>query len=112
MQVYVAKRWQIEHPLRNDAAITDDNDGISLESGQLSAELVVVPDAFGPGDGQFQLHSALFDRRGTRFKAPSFGPIRLRDNELNMKSCLYQFVECRHGKARCSAKHKIEGGGQ
>ena len=50
VQVDIAERGQIEHPLRNDAAVTDDDDGVRLELGELSAEAGVVLDAFGLGD--------------------------------------------------------------
>ena len=40
VQVDVAERRKIEHPLRNDAAVTDDDDGVGLERGELSAEIV------------------------------------------------------------------------
>ena len=41
VQVDVAERREIEHPLRNDAAVADDDDGVGLEGGELGAEFVV-----------------------------------------------------------------------
>ena len=39
MQIDVAKRRQIDHPLRNDAPIPDDNDCVRLERGELAREI-------------------------------------------------------------------------
>ena len=47
VEIDVAKRGEIEHPLRNDAAVTDDDDGVGLEGCKLSAEGVVIFDAVG-----------------------------------------------------------------
>ena len=41
MQIDVAKWRQIDHPLRNDAAITDDDDRIWLNGRELGAEFFV-----------------------------------------------------------------------
>ena len=54
VQVDVAERREIEHPLRNDAAVADDDDGVGLEGGELGAEFVVGLDAVGLGDGEIQ----------------------------------------------------------
>src|ERR1700680_4137344 len=51
VQVDVPERRKIEHPLRNDAAIADDDDGVGLERSELSAEFVVGFDAIGLGNG-------------------------------------------------------------
>ena len=52
VQVDVAEWREIEHPLRNDAAVADDDDGVGLEGGELGAEFVVGLDAVGLGDGK------------------------------------------------------------
>ncbi len=54
VQVDVAERRKIEHPLRNDAAVADDDDGVGFEGGELGAEFVVGLDAVGLGDGKIQ----------------------------------------------------------
>jgi len=45
VQVDVAERRKIEHPLRNDAAVAHHDDGVRLESRKLSAEIGIVLDA-------------------------------------------------------------------
>ncbi len=62
MQVDVTERREIEHPLGNDAAVADDDDGVGLEFGELGAEFVVGLDAFGLGDRKMQLQRRFFDR--------------------------------------------------
>src|SRR6266567_266760 len=59
VQVDVAERRQIEHPLRNDAAVADNDDGVGLEGGELSAEVVIVFDALGLRDRKVQLQRRL-----------------------------------------------------
>ena len=54
VQVDVAERREIEHPLRNDAAVADDDDGVGLECGELGAKFVVGLDAVRLSDGKIQ----------------------------------------------------------
>ena len=59
VQVDVAEWREIEHPLRNDAAVTDDDDGVGLEGGELGAEFVVSLDAVGLSDGEIQFRALI-----------------------------------------------------
>jgi len=52
VQVDVADRREIEHPLRNDAAVANDDDGVWFQGGELGAEFLVSLDAVGLGDGK------------------------------------------------------------
>src|SRR5207302_8000847 len=44
MRVEVAERWQLDHPLRNDAPVGDDDDGAGRELLQLRAKFCIVLD--------------------------------------------------------------------
>ena len=108
MKVDVAQRRKIEHPLRNDPAVTDHDDGSGLEGRELSAESVVVLDAFRLGDRQPQMQSTQLDRGRNTFESSPLGTIRLRDHEADAKSSADQPVEGRNGKTWRAAKHEIE----
>ena len=59
MQVDVAERREVEHPLRDDAAVADYDDGVGLEGGELRAEFFVGLDAVGLGDREIQFQRGL-----------------------------------------------------
>ena len=52
VEINVTQRREIEHPLRDDAAVADDDDGLRFDGGELAAEFVVGLDAVGLGDGE------------------------------------------------------------
>jgi hypothetical protein len=109
VQIDVAKRRKVKHPLRNDAAVTDHDDGVGLESGELRAEGVILLDGFRLCDGQAQLQRAPLDRGRNKFEAATFGTVRLRDYATDVESSVDQFVERGHGEARRAAENEIEG---
>ena len=86
VEVDVAESREIEHPLRNDAAVADDDDSVGLESRELSAEFFVGLDAVGLDDGKIQLQCRLFDRRRNKFKAASFGTVGLCHDQMHAES--------------------------
>src|ERR1700722_4509999 len=63
MQIDVAESGEIEHPLWNDAAVTDDDNGVGLERGELRMEFLVGFDAVGLDDWKTQLECWLLDGR-------------------------------------------------
>ena len=77
MEIDVAERREVEHPLGNDAAVADDDDGVGLEGGELGAEFVVGLDAVGLGDGEVQFQSGFFDGGLDEFQAASLGAVGL-----------------------------------
>ena len=109
VQVDVAERREIEHPLGNDAAVADDDDGVGLEGGELGAEFVVGLDAVGLGDGKVQFQGGLFDGRWDEFEAAAFGAVGLSDDEMDAESGGDKFLERGDGEARGSAENEIEG---
>src|SRR5712671_966418 len=52
MQIDVPERRQVEHPLRNDTAVADNDYDVRLEIGQLRAEFFVALDLIGLRDWQ------------------------------------------------------------
>jgi hypothetical protein len=62
VQIDVAERRQVKHPLRNDAAVADHDDRIGLEGAELRAKFVVGFDSVGLRDGHSQLQGGLLDR--------------------------------------------------
>ncbi len=65
VQVDVAERRQVDHPLRNDAAVADDNDRLRPDALELRTKFFVVLDLLRLDDGQVELQRfALYRRRG------------------------------------------------
>ena len=108
MEVDVAEWRKIEHPLRDYAAVADDDDRVGLEGGELGAEFVVGLDAFGLGDREIQLERGLFDWRLDEFEAASFGTVGLSDDEVDAESGVDQLFECGDGEARRAAENEIQ----
>ena len=69
MQIDIAKRREIEHPLRNDAAVADDDDRVWFDGGDLSPELIVGLDALGLRDGQVEFERRFLDWRSDEFQS-------------------------------------------
>ena len=105
VQVDVAERREIEHPLRDDAAVADDDDGVGLEGGELGAEFFVGLDAVGLGDGEIQFQGGLFYWAMHEFEAAAFGAVGLRDDEVDAESGGDQFFERRDGEGRRAAEN-------
>ena len=108
MQVEVAERRQIDHPLRNDAAIAHDDDGLRSDLLQLSAEFLVVLDPVRLDDGQVECEGDTFDRRRDNFHAAAAGPIRLRHDQLHAEARGYKLLECGYGELGGAAKDQVE----
>ncbi len=109
VQVDVAERREIEHPLGNDAAVADDDDGVRLEGGELGAEIVVGLDAVGLGDGEIQFERGFFDGRWDEFEAASFGTIGLSHDEMDAEAGVDQLFKRGDGEVRRAAENEIEG---
>jgi hypothetical protein len=108
VEVEVAEGRKIEHPLRNDAAVADNDDGVGLEGGELGAKFVVSLDAVGLGKGEIEFQCRFFDWRLHEFEAAPFGTIGLSDDEMNAESGGDQLFERGDGEARSAAENEIE----
>jgi hypothetical protein len=54
MQVNIAKTRQINHPLRNDAPIPNDDNCVGIDGGKLRSEFAVVLNALRLRDRQIE----------------------------------------------------------
>ena len=108
MEIDVAEGRKVEHPLRNDASVADDDDGVGFDGGELGAEFVVGLDAVGLRDGKIQFQGGMFDGRRDEFEAAAFGAIGLGDYEVDAVIG-GEFFERRDGEAWGSAEDEIEG---
>src|ERR1017187_6077238 len=106
MEIDVAEWREIEHPLGNNAAIANDDDGGGLQRGELGAEFVVGLDAVRLRDRQVQSQRRLFDRRGNEFEAASLGTIWLSYDEMNAEPSFDELLECGDGEARRAAENE------
>src|ERR1700736_5652826 len=100
MQVDVAPPRQIDHPLRNDASVTNHYDCVGLEGGKLRAEFDVVLDALRLGDRQLEREGRLLYRRRSKHESTSARLVWLRDHQSNLKARMSQRFQRGHGKAR------------
>src|SRR6202022_4836939 len=93
MEIDVAQRWEIEHPLRDNVSVTHNDDRVGSESCQFGAELVVIFDFVRLGDWQSELQRALFDWRYSRFQASAFRSIGLGNYQTDVEASSGEFFE-------------------
>ena len=104
VQVEISKTREIEHPLRDDAAVADDNDRVRVESRKLLPEFVVVFDFVGLRDWKFQADGCVFYGGDCQIHSAAAWTVRLRDDQRHGVAGLYQLLEGWDGKARGAAE--------
>src|SRR5579884_2453922 len=107
MQIQVTERRKVNHPLRNDASVTNHDDRSRIERRELCAKIFVVLDFLRLHHGNSELHRLFFDRGSRQFKTAPAGPVGLRDDQLYVKSALEQAFERGHGESWRSAEYKV-----
>ena len=100
-------RRQIDHPLRNDAAVADDNDRFRTDLFQSRAKLGVILDPLRLHDRHSQLQRQLLYGRETQFHAAPARPVGLRDDQVNPMSLLCEYSQSGHCELRCTAENQI-----
>src|SRR5260370_25702185 len=110
MEIDVAERWEIEHPLRDNASVTHNDDRVWSESCQFGAELVVIFDFVRLGDWQSEFQRALFDGRYGRFQASAFRSIGLGNDQTDVESSRREFRERRDCEVGRAAENELKGG--
>ncbi len=111
MQVYISKPGKINHPLRNDAAIANNNDRVRANRNKLVAEFGIVLDGTGLQHGNAEAERRLFHGRNGHFHPPSARPIGLRHHQRNGMPGRDQFLQRRDSETRSAAenqKHKSQ----
>ncbi len=108
VQIEISQPRQINHPLRNDAPISDHDDGVRRDSRKLPAKFFVVLDLVRLTELQSQLQCPLLDRRKCKFHAAAFRPVRLRHHQGHRESGFHQLFQSGHGERRCAAENEIE----
>ena len=109
VKVDVAEPREIQHPLRDEAAVTNHNDSLGLESGDLGAEFFVGLDALRLGDGEIEFQCRLFDRRRHDFKAATLRAVGLSHDEMHAESGSSQLFEGGYSETWRAAKREIQG---
>ena len=100
VQVDVAQRRQVNHPLGNDAPIAHDDDSVRLQLSELISELFIVPDFVGLKDWQGQIQRTFLDRGRSQLKPAPARPVRLRDDEVDRESGFHQLFQRGDSEAR------------
>ena len=107
MKVDITQRRQVEHPLWDDAPISDHDDGIWADGSELCPEFFVGLDALGLSNRQIQFQGRVLDRRRDKFQAASLGPVRLSDNKTYAEAGSNKFLERGNSEERSSAENEI-----
>src|SRR3954452_3321031 len=107
MKIDIPERWELKHPLRNDAAIANHDDGVRLYGIELLAELVIRLDSVRLRDRNSEGNRALLYGLGYKLEAASLGAVGLSDDQTNSESRCGELLECGNGKSRCAAKNEI-----
>ena len=88
VQIQVPEPRKIDHPLRNDAAVADDDDGVGANRGKLISEFHVVLDRCGLHYSKTQADRPILHGRDGYFHSAPAGPIGLRDHQGQEKTGL------------------------
>ena len=106
MQVQISESRKIDHPLRNDAAIAHDNDGVRVDRRQLIAEFGVILDGSGLHDGNPQVRRRIFHRRNCNFHPASARPIGLRYRQHHGMPRIDQSLQGRDSESRRATENQ------
>src|SRR5581483_3405240 len=109
VQVQISQRREINHPLRDDAAIADHNDPVRFQVGESGLELLVLLDLVGLHYRNPQACGGLLDRRRREFHAASPGPVRLRNYQAYRKSGVCEPLQRRNCKLWRAAEDETRG---
>src|SRR5215510_3945879 len=109
MGIQVPKGRKVDHPLRNDAPVAYDDDGVWPKLGELGPEILIVFDCVGLRDGELEPQCALLNWRRRQFHATTTRSVRLRHDQLNMKPVFNQFFERGYRESRRSSEDEVEG---
>ena len=109
MEVEVAEWREIEHPLRDDAAVTDDDDGVGLDVAAIGRGILRCFDAVGLCDGKVQLQGGRFYWRCHEFEAAAFGTVGLGHDEVQAESGGDQLLERGNGESGVPQKTRFKG---
>jgi hypothetical protein len=104
MQIDAAIRREVEHPLRNDAAVGDDEDGLRKNVFEQGAELEVVLDLLRLNDRNAVFESYTLYGRRLHFHAPACGAVGLRDHKGNFVTGSDDGFEGRNGELRSATE--------
>src|SRR5215469_18551388 len=110
VQVEIAEPREIDHPLRNDAAVADDDDGVRGERGECGLELGVPLDLLGLNDGETSIESALLDGRGGQGHASAAWLIGLGDDQREAMTGVHESLQRGDGEPRGAGEDEVEGG--
>src|SRR5215469_2106837 len=99
---------EVEHPLRDDAPVSDYDDGISVDRSELGAKFFVGFNAVRLSDRKAQPMRGLFHRGCDQFEATPLGAVGLSDYEMDAVACDGESLQRRDGETRSAAEDKIE----
>src|SRR5882762_11919551 len=92
MHVKVAKGWKVDHPLRDDAAVANDDEGIRFELGELIAKILVVLDLVGLSDRKAELQGSFLNRRRRQLHPAATRSVRRGDDQAHGEPGLDQLL--------------------
>src|SRR5437868_13929990 len=105
MQIDVAVLRQGQHPRGNDAPIANDDDRVRAHRLKLRAEVSIALDLLRLSEGESMSETRLLHGRRRKLQAAAARPVRLRDYQTQVMSCLDQTLEGRHRELRRAAEN-------
>src|SRR5579885_2486130 len=108
MQIDIAKSRQIDHPLRNDPAISNNDNCVGAELLDLFAKSLITPDLLRLCHRNPELNRLLLHRRWGKFHTTAARPIWLGHNQQQGMAGFMQLLESGNSKGRGSAENELE----
>jgi hypothetical protein len=109
VDVDIAEAWKVEHPLRDDAAVGYDDDGVGDEGFKGRAEAGVVLEVLGLEDGEIEALGELLDGGKLEFLLAAGGTVGLGEDEGDFMAGVDESLEARDGEFWGSAEDEFHG---
>src|SRR5437016_10437740 len=107
MNIDVAKGRKLQHPGRNDAPISNHDDGIRRDRPKLLLEFIVLLDLVRLDHRKPEPGRRLLDRRRRHDHASPLRTVRLGNDKLDSEALGGELLQGRNGELRSAAKHQL-----
>lgn len=104
VDIDVAEARQVEHPLGDDAAVGDDDDGVGGYGFEAGAEVEIGFEALGLEDGEAEGEGELLDGGDVELELAAGGAVGLGENESDFVARVDEGLEAGNGEFGGSAE--------
>jgi hypothetical protein len=109
VDIDVAEAREIEHPLGDDPAIGDDNNGVWSDGFQMGAELKVVLDALRLENRKAEASGKLLDEGNLKLLLTASGAVRLGKDQGDFVAGINQGLQAGDGEFGGSTEDEFQG---